>query len=154
MMFLSHIDVSLPLSLPPRSLSLSKKKRGLKTRDGVFQRDESWRQCPGRQAVTACCFQIHFLPASLQNRSSGFLEDWFLARPANERIFWKIGGLKGEATVFLFLSSCSPTEGRIFLQWLYIVCAEKSSHCQYNENVLCDIDVTWQPRRVDWNAHV
>ena len=23
-----------------------------------------------------------------------------------------------------------------------------------NENDLHDIDVTWQPRRVDWNAHV
>ena len=31
---------------------------------------------------------------------------------------------------------------------------EKSSHCQYNENGLWDIDVTWQPRGVDWNVNV
>ena len=30
---------------------------------------------------------------------------------------------------------------------------KKSSCCQYNENGLCDINVTWQPRIVDWNAH-
>ena len=30
---------------------------------------------------------------------------------------------------------------------------KKSSH-QYNENGLHDINVTWQPRGVDWNAHV
>ena len=31
---------------------------------------------------------------------------------------------------------------------------KKSSHCYYNENSLGDIHVTWQPKRVDWNAHV
>ena len=30
---------------------------------------------------------------------------------------------------------------------------KKFSHCLYNENDLCDIDVTWQPWRVDWDAH-
>ena len=30
---------------------------------------------------------------------------------------------------------------------------KKPSHCYFNENSLHDIDVTWQPRRVDWNAH-
>ena len=29
-----------------------------------------------------------------------------------------------------------------------------SSHCRHKENDLHDIDVTWQPRRVDWNARV
>ena len=28
----------------------------------------------------------------------------------------------------------------------------KSSHCYHNKNSLCNTDVTWQPRRVDWNA--
>ena len=31
---------------------------------------------------------------------------------------------------------------------------KKSSHCLYNKFSLPDIDGTWQPRRVDWNAHV
>ena len=31
---------------------------------------------------------------------------------------------------------------------------KKSNHCYHNENGLCDIAVTWQPRRVDWNVHV
>ena len=30
----------------------------------------------------------------------------------------------------------------------------KCSHCEYNENGLHNSDVTWQPRRVDCNAHV
>ena len=30
---------------------------------------------------------------------------------------------------------------------------KKSRRCQYSENGLHDIDATWQPRRVDWNAH-
>ena len=29
---------------------------------------------------------------------------------------------------------------------------KKSSHCQYNEDGLRNMDVTWQPRRVDCNA--
>ena len=29
---------------------------------------------------------------------------------------------------------------------------KKSSHCEY-ENGLNDIDVIWEPRRVDWTAH-
>ena len=28
------------------------------------------------------------------------------------------------------------------------------NHCYCNENGFCDIDVTWQPRKVHWNAHV
>ena len=31
--------------------------------------------------------------------------------------------------------------------------SRKSNHCQYNENGLCDIHVTWQPRRADWHAY-
>ena len=31
---------------------------------------------------------------------------------------------------------------------------KKSSHCYCNKNDLHNIHVTWQPRRVDWNAHV
>ena len=31
---------------------------------------------------------------------------------------------------------------------------EKSNYCWYNENSLLDIDVTWQPRQVDWDMHV
>ena len=31
---------------------------------------------------------------------------------------------------------------------------KKSSHCCYNKSSLCDIDVTWQPRTVDWKVHV
>lgn len=30
---------------------------------------------------------------------------------------------------------------------------KRSSYCQYNVNSFHDIDVTWQPRRMDWNAH-
>ena len=31
---------------------------------------------------------------------------------------------------------------------------KKPSHCSYNKNGSCDISVTWQPGRLDWNAHV
>ena len=31
--------------------------------------------------------------------------------------------------------------------WLY-----ESNHFTYNKNSLCNINVAWQPRRVDWNA--
>ena len=31
---------------------------------------------------------------------------------------------------------------------------KKSNYFQYNENSLCDINVTWQSMRVDWNMHV
>ena len=38
---------------------------------------------------------------------------------------------------------------------MYTVCLEKvQSVFLYNKNSLCDISVTWQTRRVDWNAHV
>ena len=30
---------------------------------------------------------------------------------------------------------------------------KKSSHCYYTRNGLHHIDVSWQPRRVDWSAH-
>ena len=30
---------------------------------------------------------------------------------------------------------------------------KKSSHCYYNENCLHDVDIAWQPRGVDWEAH-
>ena len=39
--------------------------------------------------------------------------------------------------------------------WIYMRSVQKkSSHCQYNENGSHDIDVTWQPRSVDWNVHM
>ena len=31
---------------------------------------------------------------------------------------------------------------------------QKSNHCEYNEDSLCYINVTWQPRRLDWNVCV
>ena len=43
----------------------------------------------------------------------------------------------------------------IILHLIYMKSVQKkSSHCQHNKNGLGDIDVTWQPRRVDWNVHV
>ena len=37
---------------------------------------------------------------------------------------------------------------------IYEVYPEKGHHHYYNKNSLCDIDVIWLPRRVDWNAHI
>ena len=44
----------------------------------------------------------------------------------------------------------------VLLQEVYTMRSvwKKSSHCYYNENGLHNIDVTWQPKRVDWNARV
>ena len=38
--------------------------------------------------------------------------------------------------------------------YTYKVCLEKVQPLLIYENSLCDINVTWQPRRVDWNMHV
>ena len=37
---------------------------------------------------------------------------------------------------------------------IYGVCPGKVQPLLINKFGLCDIDVTWQPRRMDWNAHV
>ena len=40
-----------------------------------------------------------------------------------------------------------------FWHCVYEVCPEKVQPLLINENGLCDIDVTWQPRTVHWNVH-
>ena len=40
----------------------------------------------------------------------------------------------------------------LLFRFLYMRSFQKKSS-QHTENSLCDINVTWEPRRVDWNAH-
>ena len=44
---------------------------------------------------------------------------------------------------------------KVFINLKYIQGQSRISPAivKCNENGLCNMDVTWQPRRVDWNAH-
>ena len=51
-----------------------------------------------------------------------------------------------KSTGYMYMSN-------IYILDIYEVCPEKAQPLLINKNSLSDIDVTWQPRRVDWNAH-
>ena len=57
---------------------------------------------------------------------------------------------------FIVLTCFFLHEVTWFWKWVWYMRSvqKKPTHCWYSENGLCNIDVTWQPRREEWNARV
>ena len=61
---------------------------------------------------------------------------------------FSVEGDKPSQCPLLLISNNAGCQVYMRLAW------KKSNHCKCSENGFRDINVTWQPRRVDWNAHV
>ena len=72
--------------------------------------------------------------------------------PPQDNIFYNKKTVSFMINLLLFLIYKILT--KICIKCLYNVCLEKSSHCYYKKDGLHNIDITRQPKRVDWNVYV